>query len=173
MTRQFKMFETNAHVRPIEQTRLHFNEPTEPAEPSLGLFTGADVIHTYSRLQAIEDGVLVQLSGHGYEGDDWVPEMVAEAGFRIPLAMTVEAFSKYVDLTPAAKRAGNDLKGRLWDVLWMFRHAIARGDGRSEIVFEFRCVVDRIRPSRCFLKSICGPGDDGEPVITIMERNQD
>ena len=38
-----------------------------------------EVISSYTRREAIEDGVLVQLSGPGYEGDAWVPEMVAEA----------------------------------------------------------------------------------------------
>lgn len=77
------------------------------------MFTEDDVIHRYTRKQAIEDGVLVQLSGPGYEGDPWVPEMVAELGFRYPVAMTATAFARYVDLTPAAEKACNDIQGRL------------------------------------------------------------
>ena len=60
------------------------------------LWSDADIIDTYTRRQAIEDGVLVQLSGPGYQGDPWVPEMVAEAGFRYPVAMTATAFCSYV-----------------------------------------------------------------------------
>ncbi len=45
-------------------------------------WSDADIIDIYTRRQAIEDGVLVQLSGHGYQGDPWMPAMVAEAGFR-------------------------------------------------------------------------------------------
>ena len=56
----------------------------------------ADIIDIYTRRQAIEDGVLVQLSGPGYQGDPWVPAMVAEAGFRYPVAMTATAFCRYV-----------------------------------------------------------------------------
>jgi hypothetical protein len=136
------------------------------------LFADAEVISRYTRRQAIEDGVLVQLSGEGYEGDAWVPAMVAEAGFKFPIAMTAEAFSRYVELTPAAKRACNDMKGRLWDVLWMLRQAIGRSTGQ-ELVFTFYCVVDRVRPSRVQLKSVCGPGDAMEPVITIMLPEED
>ena len=33
------------------------------------LWSDADIIDIYTRRQAIEDGVLVQLSGPGYEGD--------------------------------------------------------------------------------------------------------
>ena len=58
------------------------------------LRSGADIIDIYTRRQAIEDGVLVQLSGPGYQGDPWVPAMVAEAGFRYPVAMTATAFCR-------------------------------------------------------------------------------
>jgi hypothetical protein len=138
-----------------------------------GFWDDAEVISRYTRRQAIEDGVLVQLSGPGYVGDKWVPDMCREAGFRFPIAMTIEAFSQYVDLTPAAKRACNDMKGRLWDVLWMLKNAIRRSQSGSEIHFELRCVVDRLRPSRVKLKALCGPDDDGSPCITIMLPEQD
>ena len=44
-------------------------------------WSDADIIDIYTRRQAIEDGVPVQLSGPGYQGDPWIPAMVAEAGF--------------------------------------------------------------------------------------------
>ena len=44
------------------------------------LWSDANIIDIYTRRQAIEDGVLVQLSGPGYQGDQWIPAMVAEAG---------------------------------------------------------------------------------------------
>ena len=40
-------------------------------------------------------------------------------GWKEPQGMTETAFAKYVDLTPAAIRAGNDRKGRWWDILIM------------------------------------------------------
>lgn len=133
-----------------------------------------EVIYSYSRRQAIEDGVLVQLSGPGYVGDAWVPKMVAEAGIRFPLAMTIEAFSECVALTKAAERAGQDIKGRLWDVLWMMKLAIrASRDGQDQIVFTLYVSRTRRRPERVQLKAIVGPGDQGEPVITIMYPHQD
>ncbi len=59
-------------------------------------WSDADIIDSYTRRQAIENGVLVQLSGPGYEGNPWVPDMVAEAGFRFPVAMTATVFCRYV-----------------------------------------------------------------------------
>ena len=49
------------------------------------LFEEADLIHSYSRKQAIEDGVLVDLMQPG------LVELVKEAGFRFPIAMTSTA----------------------------------------------------------------------------------
>jgi len=165
----------NSHQRNLfgDARQLSLFHDQAAARPA-NLWSEADVIATYSRLQAIEDGVLVQLSGPGYQGDAWVPEMVAECGYKIPLAITAAAFGRYVELTPAAERACNDIKGRLWDVLYMLRLAIGRSrPGQDTVWFEFYCVVDRVKPQCSRLKAVCGPGDDGEPVMTIMLPNED
>ena len=133
-----------------------------------GFWEGAKVIYAYTRRQAIEDGVLVDLM------QAELVELVHNAGFKFPVAMTAGAFGDYVQLTPKALEAGNDLKGRLWDVLWMLRVAIRKQRGNSpEIMFQFLCVTDRIKPRLCTLKAVCGPGDQGEPVLTIMHPWQD
>ncbi len=126
-----------------------------------------DVIHSYTRAQAIEDGVLVDLR----QGE--LDDLAANAGIRYPIACTSAVFESCVALTPAAHRAGNDLKGRLWDVLFMLRMAIRRCGGGSEIRFEVMVVRERVRPTLTRLKAICGPGDDAEPVITIMFEGED
>ncbi len=137
-------------------------------QTSGGFWEGTEVIYAYTRAQAIADGVLVDLM----QGE--MADLVREAGFRFPIAMTAEAFEDYVELTPKAQEAGNDLKGRLWDVLYMLKMAIRKQQGNaSEIAFQFFCVTDRIKPKLCTLKAICGPGDQGEPVITIMHPWQD
>ncbi len=144
-----------------------------------------EVISTYTRRQAIEDGVLVQLSGPGYEGDQWIPDMVAEAGIKFPVAMTVETF---VDCVSPLEDGGaklapcQDIKGRLWDVLWMLRCAIGRAGSTDIINYELRVVpnvpadYDKDHPPRAKLvrlKAVCGPDDDGAPCITIMYPHQD
>lgn len=133
-----------------------------------GFWEGAEVIYAYTRQQAIEDGVLVDLMQPEFV------ELVHNAGFRFSVAMTAEAFHDYVELTPMATEMCNDLKGRLWDVLWMLRVAIQKQRGNSSnIVFQFYCVTDQIKPKLCTLKAVCGPGDQGEPVLTIMHPWQD
>src|SRR5262249_27469995 len=125
----------------------------------------AEVIHSYSRAQAIADGVLVDLSQH---------PMAAELGYRFPAACTRAVYSQLIELTPAAKRACNDVDGRLWDVLYMLRHAIRQApDGADLLYFEVRAVSQRLRPTPFRLKCVCGPGDAGEPVLTVMFPDED
>ena len=73
----------------------------EETAPGVGTYKGiweeADVIYAYTRQQAIEDGVLVDLMQPG------LVELVHNAGIKFPVAMTAEAFSDYVELTPMAK----------------------------------------------------------------------
>jgi hypothetical protein len=120
-----------------------------------------EVISTYSRTQAIEDGVLVDLT----QGE--LGELVREAGIRYPLACTAAVYAKGV--TPAAKKMGNDIKGRMWDVLTMYKYAV-RGakPGQQQIYIHLHCVVKRIVPSPVVIKAVCGPGDAAEPVILMM-----
>jgi hypothetical protein len=125
-------------------------------------------IYVYTRAQAIEDGVLVSLAK---VDNAELGELCEEAGFRAPIAMTREVFMECVELTPAAKRAFNDVKGRLWDVLTMLKHAMRRP--QPELLFKVLVVRERVRPTPTVLKCVLGPGDDGEAVITIMFPGQD
>ncbi len=122
-----------------------------------------DVIHSYSRAQAIEDGVLVD-----------VTETASEAGFRFPVALTRAVFDAYVTI-PAGVRL-QDEAGRLWDILSMGRFAIQRSrTGGTDLLFGVHVRNDnrdRTPPLRT-LKLVCGPGDTAEPVITIMMRDED
>jgi len=121
-----------------------------------GPATDLPVISEYTRAQAIADGVLVD-----------VTQDARKAGFRCPVALTKAVWDLCVALSPAAKRACNDEPGRLWDVLWMMRCAVRRAP-EPEHVFALRCVTTSLRPSHVALRSVIGPGDDGEPVITVM-----
>jgi hypothetical protein len=146
------------------------------------IFDGAEIISAYTRRQAIEDGVLVQLSGPGYVGDDWIPKMVDEAGILYPVAMTAEAFDRYVWPIDDPKRETwlkeqcQDIQGRLWDVLMMFKHG-ARHNGGNTILFKLYCVTKPGRlptkPHLIRLKAVCGPDDDCSPCITIMLPEED
>lgn len=127
-----------------------------------------ELIHAYTRKEAIADGVLVNLM----QGELGV--LVKQAGFKYPIAMTATAFKSFVELTPAAKRAGHDMKGRLWDILMMFKLAIRQSEpGEQTLFFEFWAVTDTRRPTQCKLKSVIGPDDDGAPCITLMLPDED
>lgn len=131
-----------------------------------------DPISTYSRAQAIEDGVLVDLM------QDETVRAVREAGFLFPIAMTAAAFELAVwpidnDRADRWLRSKcQDLQGRLWDVLWMLKVACRAGGS----VLRFRLsIMDHTTKRRrtIVLKSVCGPDDDGEPCITIMLPEED
>ncbi|WP_437729556.1 DUF6573 family protein [Sorangium sp. So ce861] len=121
-----------------------------------------ELVYSYARRQALEDGVLIDVSA-----------TARELGVTIPVAVTSSVWERYVKLTPAAIRAGNGEEGRVWDILWMFRWAALRAKDQSEVRFQLHVVTESITPSLVELKAICGPGDDCEPVITIMLPNED
>jgi hypothetical protein len=130
----------------------------------MNLFDAADLIHSHSRATMLEDGDLVELD----------PKLCREAGFVHPIAVTRAVYAKVIAMTPAAKRACNDVEGRTWDVLTMARHGLRRVSGGSSVApFQVLAVVDRVRPTLVGLKIVCGPGDDAEPVLTILLPNED
>lgn len=132
------------------------------------MFTDADFVYTYTRAQALADGVLADASA-----------LAREAGFKIPVALTAAAWADCVAWSAAdTERTGvpQDETGRLWDVLWMAscaarRHRDANAD---RVPFEvLRVPRGRRRATRCALVLHIGPGDGGEPVLTIMLPGED
>jgi hypothetical protein len=111
-----------------------------------------EVIHTYSRKQAIEDGILID-----------VTEMAEEAGFRYPVAVTRTLWEAHIK-TEGTERSG-DTNGRLWDTLWMLRVRLADPSVQGSAETRYEVLYGR---KRVQLKAVCGPGDNYEPVITIM-----
>lgn len=119
-------------------------------------------IHTYTRQQALSDGVLVDATA-----------MAKEAGFRIPVALTAAAWARCVTVPPDVEC--QDEPGRLWDVLTMLRFTVepGKGDG-SEL--RFRVCVQTLPdsgPEIVSLKAVCGPDDDGAPCVTVMLPDED
>ena len=70
-----------------------------------------------------------------------------------------------------------DESGRLWDVVYMASHAIrTRRDSGDRLLFQLYRVPRDGRSSEAVittLKLIVGPGDAGEPVITILLPQED
>jgi hypothetical protein len=120
------------------------------------------VIYAYTRAQALADGVLVDLS-----------DLAREAGFRVPLAVT-EAVYAYLDPSQDLIDEGQSLNGRARDMLQVLYFAAAVSPDRSEIHFKVLFVLTPgCPPEPVELKAICGPGDDGEPVLTVLLPNED
>ena len=123
-------------------------------------------IAVYTRRQAIEDGVLVDLMQPETVG------LVREAGFKFPVAMTAGAFAATVAEIGQPLPEGQDIRGRLWDVLWMLLCAIRTAGSTDRVKFRVS-VWNGSRRDEVKLWSLCGPGDDGAPVVTIMLEGED
>ena len=128
----------------------------EPLNPLFG-----PVIYAYTRAQAIEDGVLLD-----------VTETAREVGFKLPVAIT-EALHNRLTPSKADADLGQDYEDRLWDVLWLAAFTIKLADPGTDTV-TFTVVLQEAegksgRPQNTDLRlrAICGPGDEGEPVITV------
>jgi len=68
---------------------------------------------------------------------------------------------------------GQSEAGRLWDVLWMLFVAIKRSPGGQDMLHYQLIVSNGVKQETVKPKSICGPGDEGEPVLTIMMPRED
>lgn len=123
------------------------------------------VVHSYTRAEAIADGVLVEVDA----------QTSREAGIRWPVAMTRTVWESCVEVPTRGDGRpveGHDVAGRLWDVLWMSSMAMRRGGAGSEVMVSLR-VRQREGHRHVTLKAVGGPGDAGEPVITIMLPEED
>lgn len=95
-------------------------------------------------------------------------------GIRVPIACTTTVFEEYIKIPEGV--TGQDFTGCAWDLPWMFRCAIKRSPAdTSEIRFALHVRNDnRDRtPPQVRLKAVIGPGDRGEPVLTIMLPDED
>ena len=127
------------------------------------MFENADLIHRYSRADAIRDGVLIDVSA-----------TARDAGFTYPVALTAAAWSRCVEVPPGV--LCQDEAGRLWDVLTILRVAASRpSDDPQEVRFAVHVRNDNRErtPPLVRLRALCGPGDDGEPVVTILMLDED
>ena len=97
-------------------------------------FEDFELISSYSRVQAIEDGVLVDIS-HTSE--------VHESGFKIPVCVTDHLWAKIRDTTIP----WGDWHGRLWDVCTLavlaFKTCRAQGKDCHLVPFKLSFCEDK------------------------------
>ena len=136
-------------------------------QPSEHPFFG-EVISVYTRAQALADGVLIDAG-----------PMAREVGFRWPVAITVAAWEDCIawNESDSERQTHQDQSGRLWDVLFMAAHAArTKAEAGPELLFELYRVPRDGRSTEAeltTLKLVMGPGDAGEPVMTILLPNED
>ena len=121
------------------------------------------VIYSYTRAQAVADGVQVE-----------VTKTAQEAGIKFPMFLTRAVFDKYVAVPPGA--TGQDEAGRLWDVVWMARFAILRARPGVDRIPVALYVRNDNRAARLVkLIATCGALDidDPQPAITVMMPDED
>jgi len=120
-----------------------------------------DFIYVYTRAQAIADGVLVDAS-----------KVAREAGIRFPVAITRELWNRYIVPGEEQREQGQSIDGRLWDTLFMFAMSARHCPG-SLVYYDvlFSMEDGLLEPVK--IKGHIGPGDAGEPVITLMLPHED
>ena len=100
-------------------------------------------------------------------------ELVREAGIKFPVAMTSTAYSECILPASGVLPLGQDVNGRLWDVLMLLRFGIKKLPPQEDRVFFTVGVWDGAKQVEVKLWALCGPGDEGEPVITVMLEGED
>jgi hypothetical protein len=121
------------------------------------------VIYSYTRKQALADGMQVD-----------VTKTAQEAGIRLPVFLTRAVYDAYVTVPPDV--TAQDESGRLWDIVWMTRFAILRSRGHTDRLPVALYVRNDNRAAKLVkLVAQCGPLDidDPAPCITIMMPDED
>ena len=121
------------------------------------------IIYTYSRKQAIADGFQID-----------VTESARQAGIKFPVFLTRAVYDSYVAIPPGV--FDQEWRGRLWDVLWMTRHAIQQAEPAADrIVVELFVRNDNRAPKLVKLVAVCSALDidDPQPAITILLPEED
>ena len=119
-----------------------------------------DIIHEYTREQAIADGVLIDVSA-----------AAKEAGFQIPVAVTAAVWSLCVAVPEGV--SGQDEAGRLWDVLWMLGVYLSKPREALDCLFPVLVRNDERPPQPVTLLAVMEPDRDWKPLVTIMLPNED
>lgn len=114
-------------------------------------------IFSYSRKQALEDGILIDVS-----------KMAKEAGMRFDTAITDTLWHAYIEPSEELKNQGQSAEGRLWDILVMLYYNAHRTDNGCMLFDVLFQMTPGQPPVAKKIKAMVDPGDTDYPVITIM-----
>ena len=138
--------------------------PTRSQPPPADAWQMIDIIDRYTRAEALADGVLYDLSAQA-------PDVCRQL-FKYPIACTAAVYDL---ITRAINHPEwhNDIKGVIWDILYMSQHAPDKRmiDASTALFTVIITGTGRKRYHR--LKLQVHPGDQAEPVITILLPEED
>jgi len=122
--------------------------------------TARKTINQYTRAQALRDKLLIDVS-----------KTAKEIRIDFPIAVTSGVWERHVKVPEGVK--DQEEARRLWDILWLFRAETLRTRPKMEghsYVFKVHVRNDNEEgtPPIVTLRGFCGPGDRGEPVMTIF-----
>jgi len=118
-----------------------------------------NVIYSYTRAQALADGVLIDVTGQA-----------KTLGFRVPVAVTDHLYNGYVAFVPPGLESqGQSTAGRLHDLLMLAIIAARISKGMDRVTFKVDFLMNPNRKETIEVIAHIGPGDDGViPVLTLM-----
>ena len=113
--------------------------------------------YSYTRAQAIADGVLIDVTAQA-----------KEAGFKLSTVVTDNLYHQYIVPPEGLVCEGQSVEGRLHDVLWMVLLAAKAGVGGDRVETDVLFLMAPGKLETVRVVAVVGPGDKAEPVLTVM-----
>lgn len=134
----------------------------------MDIFRDFEPIHVITRAQLLDAGELV-------DPEQVAPRLAHEAGFTAPVAFTRAAWEQAVAWE--GEHHGQSMTGRLWDVYQVARRSVRScraGTSRVDFtVLRIPADATSAEPAPVTLSLHIGPGDHGEPVLTVLLPHED
>ena len=164
LDKDYQSYTMDSTVRDFpEATTRRLMMYAQASQAGNNFWADAPIINAYTREQAIKDGYLVDLM-HGELAQ------VARQHYKYPVSCT-RAVWEIMDRAVKNKRWCNDYAGILHDMLWMSR---SHRRQISDSTVMFRVIITGAGRSKYHdFKLTVGPGDAGEPVVTLMMPEED
>jgi hypothetical protein len=116
-----------------------------------------NVIYSYTRAQAIADGVLVDVTAEA-----------KATGFRLHTVVTDSLYHHYIEPPAGLTGEGQSVTGRLHDLLTLALFAARRAVNSDRVNFKVSFLMSPGHSETVEVIAHIGPGDNAEPVLTIM-----
>jgi len=119
-------------------------------------FSDSPIIFSYTRADALADGVLIDISS-----------TAKSYGFKLPFAISDALYHGYVMSPEGLSGEGQSLEGRMHDLLTLAMVAARKGLEQDRVYFEVLFLIQPRRTEKVRVVLHVGPGDAGEAVLTL------